>query len=113
MSIIIAIVENVTVEALSATAVRVSWNSVAIPEITGYIVYYSEKAIASEMSITVNSSMTSVDIEDLLKIEKYQFQVAAIAEVNESGEFIGERSEPSSIIKSNESEIIIIVTAMG
>ena len=84
-----AIVKNVRVKRLSPTAVRVLWNSVAIPEITGYIVYYSETKGKFELSITVDSSNTSVDIEGLLENIKYHFWVAVIASVN-GKEFVGE-----------------------
>ena len=44
----IAMVMNVEVEVVSASSVRVSWDSLDIPEITGYIVYYSQTIKASE-----------------------------------------------------------------
>ena len=85
-----ATVENIKVKTLSATAVRVSWNSVAIPEITGYIIYYSSVTGSREKQIiTVTSSVTSVNIVDLLNNVRYQFQVAIIAEVK-GEQFLGE-----------------------
>ena len=79
------------VKRLSATAVRVLWNRVAIPEVAGYMVYYSETNRPIEMSVTVDSSTTKVDIEGLLKNMKYHFWVAVIASVN-GKEFIGGKS---------------------
>ena len=83
-----AIVKNIKTKTLSATAVRVSWKNVVIPEITGYIiVYYTWDGI--RQNVSVNSSVNSVDIEGLLENVKYHFQVAVLAEVD-GGEFIGE-----------------------
>ena len=85
---------NVVVEIVSDTSVRVSWDSVDIPEITGYTVYYSQtgnRKRQSEESITVPSSDNSVVIEGLLNNVEYQFQVVAIAELD--GDVImGQRS---------------------
>ena len=90
----IALVMNVEVEVVSDTSVRVSWDSVDIPEITGYTVYYSQtgnRKRQSEESITVSSSDNSVVIEGLLNNVEYQFQVVAIAELD--GDVImGQRS---------------------
>ena len=72
---------NVEVEVVSDTSVRVSWDSVDIPEITGYTVYYSQtgnRKRQSEGSTTVPSSDNSVVIEGLLNNVEYQFQVVAM-----------------------------------
>ena len=85
---------NVVVEIVSDTSVRVSWDSVDIPEITGYTVYYSQtgnRKRQSEESITVPSSDNSVVIEGLLNNVEYQFQVVAIAELD-GDVIIGQRS---------------------
>ena len=90
----IALVMNVEVEVVSDTSVRVSWDSLDIPEITGYTVYYNQTANRkrpSEESITVPSSDNSVVIEGLLNNVEYQFQVAAIAEVD-GDVIVGQRS---------------------
>ena len=91
---------NLEVEVVSDTSVRVSWDSVDIPEITGYIVYYSQtgnRKRQSEESITVPSSDNSVVIEGLLNNVEYQFQVVAIAELD--GDVImGQRSLLSGIV---------------
>ena len=96
----IALVMNVEVEVVSDTSVRVSWDSVDIPEITGYTVYYNQtgnRKRQSEESITVPSSDNSVVIEGLLNNVEYQFQVVAIAELD--GDVImGQRSNNMTII---------------
>ena len=91
---------NVEVEVVSDTSVRVSWDSVDIPEITGYTVYYSQtgnRKRQSEESITVPSSDNSVVIEGLLNNVEYQFQVVAIAELD-GDVIIGQRSLLSGIV---------------
>ena len=90
----LALVMNVVVEVVSDTSVKVSWDSVDIPEITGFTVYYSQtgnRKRQGEGSITVPSSDNSVVIEGLLNNVEYQFQVVAIAELD--GDVImGQRS---------------------
>ena len=77
-------------EVLSATSIQVSWDRLDIPEITGYIVYYSRTG-NSEMETTVPGSRNSVTIENLLTDVVYQFQVVPVAELD--GEVVmGERS---------------------
>ena len=96
----IALVMNVEVEVVSDTSVRVSWDSVDIPEITGYTVYYSQtgnRKRQNEESITVPSSDNSVVIESLLNNMEYQFQVVAIAELD-GDVIIGQRSLQSGIV---------------
>ena len=69
---------------VSATSVRVSWDRIALPEITGYTVYYSQtgnrqrQQQSGEESVTVPSSASSVVIGGLESNVQYQFQVAAI-----------------------------------
>ena len=96
----IALVMNVEVEIVSDTSVRVSWDSIDIPEITGFIVYYKQtgnRKRQSEESITVPSSDNSVVIEGLLNNVEYQFQVVAIAELD-GDVIIGQRSNNMTII---------------
>ena len=101
---------NVEVEVVSDTSVRVSWDSVDIPEITGYTVYYNQtgnRKRQSEESITVPISDNSVVIEGLLNNVEYQFQVAAIAEVD--GEtIVGQRSIPDDM-----AVILVVFSAAG
>ena len=73
------------VEVLTDTAVNVSWGSVTVPGIVSYTVYYRPAVTVGgqgEQSVTVPSSESSVVIEGLMTGVQYQFQVAAIAEVD-------------------------------
>ena len=76
---------NIMVMATSATSVRVSWDRLDIPEITGYIVYYSQtmnsEMVTIETSVRVQSSQNSVIIYNLLTDVEYQFQMVALAEL--------------------------------
>ena len=84
----------IMLEVVSAISILVSWDRLDIPEITRYIVYYSQTG-NSEMVITVSGSENSVTIDNLLTNEVYQFQVVALAELD--GEIIeGERSNVSA-----------------
>ena len=73
---ITAMVINIMVMATSATSVRVSWDRLDIPEITGYIVYYSQtgnsEMITIETSVSVQSSQNSVMIYNLLTNVEYR-----------------------------------------
>jgi hypothetical protein len=94
----IATVMMVSVEVVSANSVRVSWDSIDIPEITGYTVYYSQTGNRERQSeVTVPSSVDSVVIEGLVNNEEYQFQVAVIA-VLDGDMIIGQRSMLSTIV---------------
>ena len=75
---------NVVVEVVSATSVRVSWDRIDLPEITGYTVYYSQtgnRRRSGEESVTVPSSARSVVIGSLESNVHYQFQVVAIIQL--------------------------------
>ena len=81
------------VEVLSATSIQVSWDILDIPEITRYIVYYSQTG-NSEMITTVSGRTYSVTIDNLLTNVEYQFQVVALTEID--GDVVmGERSNVS------------------
>ena len=75
---------NVMTEVVSTSSVRVSWDGIDIPEITGYTVCYSQTGNrqSEELSVTVTSSANSVVIGNLVNNVEYQFQVAAIAELD-------------------------------
>ena len=74
---------NIGVQETSATSVRVSWDRLDIPEITGYIVYYSlTESSEEEQSDNVPSSQNSVIIDNLMNNVEYQFDVVAVAELD-------------------------------
>ena len=82
-------------EVVSAISIQVSWDRLDIPEITRYIVYYSQTR-NSEMSTTVPGFDNSVTIDNLLTDVEYQFQVVAVAALEgESDVIVGERSNVS------------------
>ena len=95
-------VVNVEVEVVTEMLVRVSWDLLDNPEITGYIVYYSQ--IGNTQSVNVTTSTNSVVIHGLMNNEEYQFQVAAIAELD-GDVIIGERS-----ILNNMSVVALTIT---
>ena len=73
--------------ALSRTSVRVSWLRIEMLQSTdytlyGYIVYYSQEGQSEVRSVTVNSTVNNVVIEDLVSNAEYLFQVAAIIQLN-------------------------------
>ena len=80
---------------LSASTIQVSWDRLDTPEITGYRVFYSQtKMVDNEQFIMVFESKNSVTIDNLLINVEYQFQVAAVAELD--GDVVmGERSNVS------------------
>ena len=85
---------RVEVEVTSDTSVRVSWDSLDVPEITGYIVYY-QSGVINELSVNVSLTTAqptiNITVEGLMNNEEYQFQVVAVAELD--GEvIIGQRS---------------------
>ena len=74
---------NIAVQETSVTSVRVSWDRHDIPQITGYIVYYSlTESSEEEQSVTVSSSQNSVNIANLMNNVEYQFDVVAVAELD-------------------------------
>ena len=90
---------TVEVEVESDTSVRVSWDSLG-PDITGYIVYYSQtgnsEGVTTEQSLSVPNTADSEDkvsvlIGDLVHNVEYQFQVVATAEL-EGKVVMGQRS---------------------
>ena len=87
-------VARALVETLSDTSVNVSWESVTVPGIVRYTVYYrptDTMGRQSEQSVTVPSSESSVVIEDLMTGVEYLFQVVATAQLGLQV-FAGERS---------------------
>ena len=90
-----AVVSKVLVQQLSPTSVRVTWQAIDVPELTGYTVYYSSvsgrKRQADEVAVEVPSTQSSIDITDLTSGVQYQFQVVAMA-VLDGVTFVGMRS---------------------
>ncbi len=73
---------NVEVEVVSDDSVRVSWDSIDLPEITGYVVHYSLTRgdnTTIERSVKV-SNANSVLIGFLVTEMEYLFQVSALGE---------------------------------
>ena len=105
-------VMNIEVEVVSDTSVRVSWDSLDIPEITGYTVYYSQTEIptvAIEHSVKV-SNVDFVVIDGLMNNAGYQFQVVATAELD-GDVVIGQRSMVSGILVEFELTTTMYTTA--
>ena len=79
---------NMEVMVVSGSSVRVSWDSVDLPEITGYIIHYSQvtdsmEAMIIEQSVTLFSTDTSFILENHLEADvEYQFELQAVAEIN-------------------------------
>ena len=71
---------NVEVEITSAASMRVSWDRLNIPEITGYIVYYSQRQ--TDITEHIFSQENSVIIDNLLSDVEYHFEVVAVAELD-------------------------------
>ena len=89
---------NVHVEQLTETSVKVSWNQIIASEIINYTVYYRPSdSSENKSSVTVSSSESSVEIDDLMTAVEYEFEVAATAELG--GEiYPGELSSPNHIV---------------
>ena len=85
---------------LSDVSVQVFWDSLNIPELTGYTVYYRQtdptRTATTERSVNVSSSDTSVRIENLIGNVQYQFEVVAVAELDEDV-VTGQRSPTFSV----------------
>ena len=72
---------------------RVSWDTLDVPEITGYIVYYSQTGNSEKVTIANALRSTSfVVVTDLTSNVEYQFEVVAVAELG-GAVVIGERTE--------------------
>ena len=87
------VVMNVEVEISSATSVRVSWDRLDIPEVTGYIVHYSQ--IQRDIK-HIFSLENSVIIDNLLSDVEYQFEVVAVAELD--GDVVTGYSETVTVL---------------
>ncbi len=87
-------VSNAEVEVVSDTSIRISWDPITDPGISGYIILYTS---TSDGNDTQQKNITSTEplpvlISGLSPGLEYQFQVQAVVEVD--GEvFLGEKSE--------------------
>lgn len=92
-----AAVSNVRVESLSSAAVRVSWETIDLPGVIGYRIFYSQteenskRQSQGESMVDVPASENVVNVSGLLSSVDYQFQVVALAEL-EGVEVLGSRA---------------------
>ena len=94
----IDMVINVTVKVVSSGSVKVSWNGLNFPEITGYVVYYTQTQGGKNESVNVNGAANnSIVIDGLVSNMEYQFQVAVVAELD-GMTTISERSPLNKIL---------------
>ncbi len=91
-------VSNAEVVVVSGTSIRVSWDPITDPGISGYIILYTSTPDGND---TQQKNITSTEplpvlISGLSPGVEYQFQVQAVVEVN--GEvFLGEKSESVTV----------------
>ena len=102
----------------SGDSVQVSWNSIDFPEITGYVVYYSQlgrNKTVNEQSVHVrNSSASMVAIKNLVSGGMYQFIVLARSLLDDAV-VSGPRSMPiliEVVITPVTEGMIIIILAL-
>ena len=105
-------VNNVAVIILTHISVRVSWDRLLISEITQYLVSYqltgNRMRLATNSTILVPSTESSVDIVGLIIGAEYQFVVAAQAEVE--GEIIvGHMSMRTVVTLSHSTQPVLVV----
>ena len=96
----IAKVQNVLVEVLTSTAVRISWDSLDIPEITQYLVYYTHRAKRKrqeESIVQVPATASSAIINNLTSDRQYLFAVQAQA-ILDGTLVVGPRSEQNIVV---------------
>lgn len=92
ISPMIATAINATFTRLSSTAIQVSWTSPDLPEISGWIVYYSPNgSTAAEQSVNVtDGSQERVVVRSLRSNVEYVFEVVVVVEVDRVT-YLGER----------------------
>ena len=80
---LLAEVENIELEVLSDTSVRISWDNSGFQAITDFVVYYrqtgSRKRQTLESSVVVSKEVTSITINNLVSAAEYVFEVVARA----------------------------------
>ena len=99
----VAAVQNVQVEVVTTTSVKVTWNNSDFQGITNFVVYYRQTGNTmrqfDEMNIVVPVSSNSVTIDNLEYGGVYVFEVVARVTLgDESVE--GSRAGPGSLIIS-------------
>ena len=77
---------NIVVLVLSDTSVQVFWDRFDAPEVTRYIVYYSQagnsEMVTIEQAVNISSPKPPVTIDNLINSMLYQFEVMTVAELN-------------------------------
>ena len=100
-------VQNVLVGVLSLTSVIVSWNRLDTPEITQYLVYYTQTAKRRkrqvESLVQLSATACSVVISGLTSGRQYLFEVQAQVTLNGTV-IVGPKSEGNTAIITGESE---------
>ena len=93
---ITAKVQNVAVEFLNSTSVKVSWDRLNIPKITRYLVYYTTQR-QMESTVQVIATASSVVINNTTINGIYTFQVAAQV-VLDGVVIIGTKSDRNTLV---------------
>ena len=96
---VIAQVQNVIVEVLTSTSVKVSWDKLDVQEITHYIIYYRQIAKRKrqvETTVQVPATANSVVISNLTSSGHYVFEVEARLVIGEAI-FVGPRSDRNTV----------------
>ncbi len=97
---LLAEVQNIAVEVLSDTTVRVSWDNSGFQAITEFVVYYRQigntKGQAHISSVIVSKEGTSVTINNLVSGAEYMFEVVARATEGEKS-VSGMRAGPDPV----------------
>ena len=99
-------VQNVLVGVLSLTSVILSWNRLDTPEITQYLIYYTQTAKRKrqvESLVQVPATACSVVISDLTSGRQYLFEVQAQVALN-GIVIVGPKSEGNTVTITGESE---------
>ena len=93
---ITAKVQNVTVEFLNSTSVKVSWDRLDIPKITRYVVYYTTQRQV-ESTLQVIATASSVVINNTTINGIFTYQVAAQV-VLDGVVIIGSKSDRNTLV---------------
>ena len=101
MCVCVAEVQNVGVEVLSGSSVRVTWDNPGSQGISNYVVYYRQtsnrKRQTQEMNVVVPATASSARIDNLEYGAVYVFEV--VARVNLGGKTVeGSRVGPELLV---------------